>query len=103
DPAPAAVAPEPAVDEALTARLKRALVNGAFKDPDGVTSTFAGVWRWHPAPREEILIVRLESKGADGAAFVQPLLVRLCEKSVQLIGRLKGPVEKMDEPKATEE
>src|SRR5262249_30047845 len=44
-----------------------------------------------------------ESKTADGAAFVQPLLVRLCDKAVQLIGRLKGPVEKMGEPAAKED
>jgi sulfatase modifying factor 1 len=103
DPAPAAMAPEPTVDEALTGRLKRALVNGAFKDSEGVTSTFGAVWRWHPAPKEEILVVRLDSKTEGGAAFVQPLLVRLCDKSVQLIGRLKGPVEKMDDPRATED
>jgi len=76
-------------------------VNGAFKDPPGVTSTFARVWRWHPAPKEEILLARYESRTADGAAFVQPLLVRLCDKSVQLIGRLKGPVEKMDDPRVS--
>jgi hypothetical protein len=68
-----------------------------------VTSTFARVWRWHPAPKEEILLVRYESKTADGAAFVQPLLVRLCDKSVQLIGRLKGAVEKMEAPAAKED
>jgi formylglycine-generating enzyme required for sulfatase activity len=103
DPAPPVIAEETTVDDALLKRLLRALGNGAFKDPEGATSTFAKVWRWHPAPKEEILLVRYESKTPDGAALVQPLVVRLCDKTVQLIGRLKGPVEKMGEPVAKED
>lgn len=98
DPAPGALVEEPTPDAALLKRLGRALVNGQFKDPEGVTSRFAKVWRWHPAPKEEIVLARYESKAADGAAFVQPMVIRLCDKTVQLLGRLKGPVEKMEDP-----
>jgi formylglycine-generating enzyme len=98
DPVPGALVEEAAVDDALVARLKRALVNGQFKDAEGVTSRFAKVWRWHPAPKEEIVLARYESKTNDGATFVQPLVIRLCDKTVQLLGRLKGPVEKVDDP-----
>jgi hypothetical protein len=98
DPAPPALVEETAPDDALLGRLKRALVNGQFKDAEGVTSTFAKVWRWRPAPKEEILIARYESKTADGPAFVQPFAIRLCDKNVQLIGRLRGPVETMETP-----
>jgi hypothetical protein len=103
DPAPAAIAEEGTLDGALIERLRRALVNGAFKDAEGVTSHFAKVWRWHPAPKEEVLLVEYDSGTADGAAFVQPFVVRLCEKSVQLLGRLRGPVEKMDAPVVKED
>jgi hypothetical protein len=98
DPAPAAIAEDTAVDDALRARLARALANGSFKDAPGVTSTFAKVWRWHPAPKEEIVLLRYESKTGEGAAFVQPIVVRLCEKSAQLLNRLENPVETMDDP-----
>jgi hypothetical protein len=98
DPAPAALVAIDTIDDALAARLKRALVNGQMKDPEGVTSIFAKAWRWHPAPKEEIVLVRYESSKGEGATVVQPLVVRLCAKTVQLIGKLKGPVEKMDDP-----
>ncbi len=103
DPAPAALVEESLSEEGLTARLKRALVNGSFKDPEGTTSTFTRIWRWHPAPKDEFILVRYESKASDGTRTVQPLVVRLCKDSVQLIGRLRGAVETMDNPVVKED
>src|SRR5207247_1359522 len=69
-----------------------------MKDAEGVTSTFTKVWRWRAAPREEIILARYESKSGDGTSSVQPLVIRLCDKAVQLIGKLRGPVDAMDDP-----
>ena len=92
------IAEEKSIDEALLGRFKRALVNGNMKDAEGVTSTFTKVWRWRAAPKDEIILVRYESKPADGAPFVQPLVIRFCDKTVQLIGKLRGPVDTMEDP-----
>ena len=103
DPAPPALAEEKPADAALLARLDRALVNGSLRAPEGTTSSFTRVWRWHAAPREEVILARYESKSADGATVVQPLVVRLCDRSVQLIGRLRAPVEAMEDPEVSDE
>jgi hypothetical protein len=102
DPAPPALAEEKA-DAALLARLDRALINGQLRAPEGTTSAFTKVWRWHAAPKEEVLLARYESKSAGGATVVQPLVVRLCDRSVQLIGRLRAPVEAMEDPEVKDE
>jgi formylglycine-generating enzyme required for sulfatase activity len=101
--APPALAEETTIDDALMGRLKRALVNGQLKDADGVTSTFAKVWRWRPAANEELLLARYESRREGGAAFVQPFVIRLCDRTVQLIGRLRGPVDSMEAPVVRED
>ncbi|WP_437512163.1 formylglycine-generating enzyme family protein [Sorangium sp. So ce1099] len=100
---PPALALEVAPDEALLGRLKRALVNAQLKDAAGVTSAFAKVWRWHPTPNEELIVASYESKKEGGAALVQPLVIRLCDKTVQLIGRLAGPVAEMEEPSVADD
>lgn len=98
DPPPAALAEETAPDEALLGRLKRALVNGQYKDAEGVTASFTKVWRWHPAAKEEIVLARYELEASDGAPSVQLFVIRLCDKAVQLLGRLRAPVERMAPP-----
>ncbi|WP_437837913.1 formylglycine-generating enzyme family protein [Sorangium sp. So ce1153] len=100
---PPALALEVAPDEALLGRLKRALVNAQLKDAAGVTSAFAKVWRWHPTPNEELIVASYESKKEGGADFVQPLVIRLCDKTAQLIGRLAGPVADMQEPSVADD
>ncbi|WP_437627999.1 formylglycine-generating enzyme family protein [Sorangium sp. So ce1151] len=101
--APPALALEVAPDEALLGRLKRALLNAQLKDAAGVTSAFAKVWRWHPTPNEELIVASYESKKEGGAGVVQPLVIRLCDKTVQLIGRLAGPVAEMEEPSVADD
>lgn len=103
DPAPAALAEEKDVDAALLGRLDRALVNGQLRAPAGTTSSFTRVWRWHAAPKDELFVARYESKSADGATVVQPLVVRLCDRAVQLIGRLRAPVESMEDPEVKDD
>jgi hypothetical protein len=93
-----ALAVDTAVDEKLIARLERALVNGNYKNPAGTKGEFSRVWRWHPAPKEEIVLASYVTKSAEGPEGIQPFAIRLCDKAVQLIGRLRGPVEKMEDP-----
>lgn len=98
DPAPAALVEEKSVDAALLARLGRALVNGQLRAPEGTTSSFTKVWRWHAAPKDEVILARYESKSADGTTVVQPVVVRLCDRAIQLIAHLRAPVAEMEDP-----
>ncbi|EYF02730.1 putative serine/threonine protein kinase [Chondromyces apiculatus DSM 436] len=91
---PAALAEEASVDEALAGRLQKALAHAQVK----TEGTFSKVWRWRPAFNEELIVARFESKGEEGGAVVQPVVIRLCDNAVSVLGRMAGPVGEMGEP-----
>jgi hypothetical protein len=100
-PDPAPIASVASVDETLLERLRHALGDGSYKDPAGTTGKLTNVWRWHPAPKEELFVARYESVGQDGLSREQPFVFRLCDKSEQFLGRpLYAPVKTIGEPVA---
>jgi hypothetical protein len=60
----------------------------------------------HPrVPAEELaemILARYESKSAEGSTVVQPLVVRLCDRAIQLIAHLRAPVAEMEDPEVKE-
>lgn len=87
------------VEAALSARLKRAVLNGQLKDEAGFSYSFDKVWRWRPIPHEEIFVARYVAKPeGEGAARVQPVVILLCEKTAQLLSKIKSPVDSAGEP-----
>jgi formylglycine-generating enzyme len=97
---PAAPGFEPVQDppEKLLARVRAALRNGGFKDPAGAQGNVRSVWRWRPVTNEELFAVFYETTSAEGTKSVQPMVVQLCEKTAQLLGRIKAPIDELSEP-----
>jgi hypothetical protein len=84
------------LDDALAARIKRAMANGQMKEEPGFEHAFGKVWRWRPVRNEELHIASVIKKPAGGgAALTQPVVVQLCERTALLVSRLKGPVEEL--------
>jgi hypothetical protein len=97
--APPALAELASIDEALLGRLRHALADSTYKDLAAVAGKFTSAWRWHPAPKEDFVIARYEFQPEGSSPLYQPVLVHLCEKSEQLLGRpLDFPVEELSAP-----
>lgn len=84
------------LEDALAARIKRAMANGQMKEEPGYEYSFGKVWRWRPVRNEELHIATVVKKPTGGGAEVaQPVVVQLCERTALLLSRLKGPVEEV--------
>ncbi len=86
---------ERALSPELAARYERALGH-AGPPPDG--GVFTRAFRWHPAPREELVVARRERRDDAGKKAVMLYVIRLCERAVYVVAKLRGPVDRMTDP-----
>lgn len=94
-----ALEPVEPLEAALSARIKRAILNGQLTDEPGFSYSFDKVWRWHPVKHEELFLARYVAKPeGEGAARTQAVVVLLCDKSAQLLSKLNGFVDTVGEP-----
>lgn len=89
---------EGSVDPALSSRLLQGLPQNMREIP-GVPVTIDKIWRWHPRANEELLLVRYVGRPSapPSVPFYVPIVFHLCGAS-NVLARLRGPVEKMEEP-----
>jgi hypothetical protein len=86
------------LDDALVARVKRAIQNGQMKEE---SYSIEKVWRWRPVKNEELYVARYVATPSGGGA-VQPVVVQLCERTALLLARLRGPVSELGDLAAGE-
>lgn len=81
------------LEDALVARVKRAIANGQLKEEPGFSYSIEKVWRWRPVKNEDLYVARyVATPSGGGAAIVQPVVVQLCERTALLLSRTRGPV-----------
>lgn len=89
---------DPDIDTEFEMTLMRAMPKD-HRGIVGVELTFDKVYRWHPVPNEEMIVARWQGKPADGGAFYEIAVFKLCGNTAYRANVMRGPVEKIGKPK----
>ena len=89
---------DPGVDPGLASRLMQALPS-SMRTVAGFSPSIDRIWRWHPRDNEQMIVARYRAKRLAGVGFFyHPVVFHLCGNSTVRVAKLRGPVEKMQNP-----